>query len=224
MTYVWHWGVLSQYAGVFVSGASVTVVLTGLSIVFGTVLGVCVTLARRSSLPYIPLLARVYTELFQGVPILILLIWIYYVVPLLWGVIVSPFTAALLALTLHLSAYVAETIRGGIDALDRSQYESGVTLGLRPLQVVFLIVLPQAFRSVLPSLLGLYIETLKNSSLASIIAVNELLHNANMVISNTYRPLEVYTGVALVYLALIIPATSFARWAEKRVAQPRNTI
>ncbi len=222
--YVWQWGVLAQYSSVFLQGAFVTIALTLLTIVAGSVLGLLIALARRSSIVLLPQLSRIYIELFRGLPILVLLIWIFYVVPLLTGILLPPFIAAAISLILNLSAYIAETMRGGIESIPRNQYESGLTLGLRPLQVMRLIVLPQALRTVLPSLLGLYIETLKNSSLASVIAVNELLHRSNEIISTTYRPLEVYTAVALMYLAIIIPATYFSRLLEKHLAQKRRTI
>lgn len=222
--YDWQWGVVLQYKEVFIEGALVTIGLTLLAVVFGTLLGLGVGLARRSNIVLLPQLARVYTELFRALPILVLLIWIYYVLPLLLGIRLSPFEAAFIALTLNLSAYVAETIRASIEAIPRNQYESGITLGLHPIQVMFLIILPQAFRSALPNLMGLYITQLKNSSLASVIAVNELLHRSNAVISNSYRPLEIYTTVAVVYLAIIIPVTFLSSWIEKKLAQKtRNT-
>ena len=222
--YDWQWGVLLQYKDVFLEGALVTIWLTVLAIIVGTLLGLGVSLARRSGFILLPQLARIYTELFRGLPILVLLIWIFYVLPLLFGIMLSPFVAAFIALSLNLSAYVAETIRAGIDAIPRNQYESGITLGLHPFQVMFLIVLPQAFRNALPNLLGLYIEELKNSSLASVIAVNELLHRANEVISNTYRPLEIYTAVAVIYLAIVIPVTILSGVVEKRLAKQKRDI
>lgn len=222
--YTWQWGVIAQYKGVFLQGALVTLEVTLAAVVAGTVLGILVALARRSSIVLVPQAMRLYIELFRGLPILVLLIWIFYVLPLLLSLRLSPFWAAFVALALNLSAYVAETIRGGIDSIQRNQYESGLTLGLRPLQVMVLIVLPQAFRVSLPSLLGLYIETLKNSSLASVIAVNELLHRSNELISSTYRPLEIYTAVAAIYLAIVIPATLFSGWLESRLAKKQRTI
>ena len=222
--YDWQWGVILQYKNVFLQGALVTIELTFLAIVAGTLLGLLICLARRSNIVLLPQLARLYTELFRALPILVLLIWIFYVLPLLFGIMLSPFVAAFIALSLNLSAYDAETIRAGIEAIPRNQYESGITLGLHPFQVMFLIILPQAFRSALPNLLGLYIEELKNSSLASVIAVNELLHRANEVISNTYRPLEIYTAVAVIYLAIVIPTTYIASLVEKTLAKQTRNI
>lgn len=216
--YDWHWEVLSQYTDVFLQGALVTMGLTLLVILIGTALGICVGLMRKSENLITANIARAYTELFRALPILVLLIWIFYVAPMLWDIRLSPFAAACLALSVNLSAYIAETIRSGIEAIPKTQYESGITLGLTPLQVMLRIIFPQTLRIVLPNILGLYITQLKNTSLASIIAVNELLHRSNSVISNTYRPLEIYTAVALIYLAFILPATACAQMLEQRMS------
>ena len=165
-------------------------------------------------MPVLSFAARLYIELFRALPILVLLIWVYYVAPLLFNIRLSPFFSALLALSLNLSAFVAETVRAGIEAIPKAQLESGVVLGIRSFKVMRTIILPQAFRSMLPNLMGLYIAQLKNSSLASVIAVNELLHISNTLISNTYRPLEIYSAVAFGYLCLTIPFTLLANKLE----------
>ncbi|MEI7741395.1 MAG: amino acid ABC transporter permease [bacterium] len=222
--YEWQWSVILQYRDVFMQGALVTIGLTLLVILVGTGLGTILGLLRRSQLRVVSTVVRVYVELFRAVPILVLLIWIFYVLPLITNIRLSPFSAALVALSLNLSAYVAETMRAGINAIPKIQYESGIVLGLSPLQVMFQIILPQAFRSMLPNLLGHYITQLKNTSLASVIAVDELLHRSNIVISNSYRPLEVYTAVAVIYLALILPFTICASWMETGLARKVKQI
>ncbi|MEK7614939.1 MAG: amino acid ABC transporter permease [Patescibacteria group bacterium] len=222
--YDWDWNVVLDYKEVFFAGALTTIWLTLFVVVIGTLLGLILGLARRSSILLLPQIARVYVATFRALPILILLIWIYYVVPMVFHIQLSPFYAALLALSINLSAYVAETVRAGIEAIPKNQFDSGITLGLNRTQVMFYIILPQAFRSMLPNLLSLYITQLKNSSLASVIGMNELLHRSNLVISNTYRPLEVYTAVAAIYLAIIIPVTCLAGQWEKRLARKtKNT-
>ena len=222
--YDWQWNIIVQYKQVFIEGTLITLWLTLLVIIAGTVLGLGIALMRRSELVLVPEFARAYTELFRGLPILVLLIWIFYVVPLLFGIRLSPFIAGWLGLSFSLSAYVAETIRAGIESIPRNQYESGITLGLRPSQVLAHIILPQAFRNTLPSLLSLYIESLKNSSLTSVIAVTELMYRSNGIISNTYRPLEIYSAVAAIYLIIVIPVTMLAGMIENKLSkQTHNT-
>jgi polar amino acid transport system permease protein len=215
--YQWNWNVIGQYKYVFIEGAAVTLWLTFLVIILGTILGLLVGLMRRSKTPFVSTLAKIYIEIFRALPILVLLIWLYYVSPLLTGIQFSPFNTALFALAINLSAFVAETVRAGIESIPKNQFESGLTMGLSNVQTMFFIILPQAVKNMLPNLLGLYVNQLKNSSLASVIAVNEILHRSNSIISNTYRPLEVYTAVAIIYLILIIPFSLLASYAEKRI-------
>jgi polar amino acid transport system permease protein len=127
---------------------------------------------------------------------------------------------AAIAMTVNLSAFAAVTIRSGLEAVPRGQNEAALALGMNPSQVLFRIVLPQTARVLLPNLLGLYITMLKLSSLASVIAVYELLHSANTVISQVYRPLEIYTVIALIYLILVLPMSYLSKRLESRV-QPR---
>jgi polar amino acid transport system permease protein len=217
--YQWDWNIILQYKGVFLHGALITLWLTLLVVVLGSILGVLIGLLRRSSVPFFPIIAKIYIELFRALPILVLLIWLFYVSPILLGVQFSPFLTALIALSVNLSAFVAETVRASIESIPKHQFESGITLGLSSTQTMIFIILPQAVKNMLPNLLGLYVNQLKNSSLASVIAVGELLHRANSVISNTYRPLEIYTAVAVMYLLLIIPFTLLASWVEKRIGR-----
>ncbi len=216
--YLWDWSTILDHTNIFIHGAVVTVWLTALVILIGTVLGTVLGLLRRSEDPIVRIGVKIFIDLFRALPILVLLIWLYYVTPALLSWSISPFVAALIALSLNLSAFVAETVHAGIESIPKHQFESGRVLGLSHASVMMHIILPQAFRNMLPNLMGLYINQLKNSSLASVIAVNEILHQANTLISNTFRPLEIYTAVAVTYLILILPCTALARIIEKRLA------
>lgn len=220
--YVWNWNVIFDNLDIFFQGALTTLWLTLLVIIIGTILGTILGLLRRSRDPIISYAVKIFIDLFRALPILVLLIWIFYVTPTLVSWQVSPFIAALIALSLNLTAFVAETVRAGIDSVPKHQFESGVVLGLSPVGVMLRLILPQAIRNMLPNLMGLYINQLKNSSLASVIAVNEVLHQANILISNTFRPLEIYTGVAITYLILILPFSALARHVEKRIARKQK--
>ena len=222
--YQWDWNVISQYKYVFLQGALVTLWLTLLVVVFGTILGVLVGMVRRSKAPFIPTIAKIYIELFRAFPILILLIWFYYVAPIILGVQFSPFVTAVIALSISLSAFVAETFRAAVESIPKNQFESGITLGLSQMQTMFYIILPQALKNMLPNLLGLYVEQLKNTSLASVIAVGEVLHQASTISSTTYRPLEIYSVVAVIYLVLVIPFSVLASWVERRMNRKMRKI
>ena len=222
--YQWDWSIILQYRQVFIEGALTTLWLTLLVVVCGSLCGLLIGLMRRSTFPLFSVFAIAYIEIFRALPILVLLIWIYYVSPILIGVQFSPFITALIALSINLSAFVAETVRAAIESIPKNQFESGLTLGLSQTQTMFFIILPQALKNMLPNLLGLYVTQLKNSSLASVITVNELLHRSNAVISNTYRPLEVYTAVAVCYLLLILPLTILAGVVERRLARKTKKV
>ncbi len=217
--YIWDWNTILNHKDIFIYGAATTVWLTALVIVVGTILGTALGLLRRSEDPIVRTGTKIFIDLFRALPILVLLIWLYYVTPALLSWNISPFVAALIALSLNLSAFVAETVHAGIESIPKHQFESGRVLGLSHASVMVRIILPQAFQNMLPNLMGLYITQLKNSSLASVIAVNEILHQANILISNTFRPLEIYTAVAVTYLILILPCTAAARIIEKRLAR-----
>ncbi len=221
--YDWQWRIIWLNADVFLKGIAITVSLTVLCVFFGTALGVLLACCRRSKIEVLSMLSRIFIELFRALPILVVLIWIYYVLPTLFGPRLSPFAAAVLALSLNLAAFAAETVRAGIESVAHSQLESGLALGMTESQAMRRIVLPQAVRTMIPNLLGLYITEIKNSSLASIIAVGEVLHQANLLISDIYRPLEIYTTVALVYLLIILPLIGLLRYAEQRFARGTST-
>jgi polar amino acid transport system permease protein len=217
--YQWDWRLISVYKFVFLQGALVTLWLTFIAVILGTVLGVIIAFMKKSRNPIFSLFAKGYIELFRAVPILVLIIWVFYVIPILLNWRVSAFTAAIMALSINLAAFVAETVRAAIESIPNSQYESGQALGMTHRQIMFHIIIPQAIRNMIPNLMGLYVSELKNSSLASVIAVNELLHRSNILISETYRPLEIYTTVAVVYLIMIMPLGYLARVVEQHFSK-----
>lgn len=222
--YDWNWRIITLYKSVFIQGALVTIWLTFLVIILGTIIGIIFSFLKRSRINFLSILAKIYIEFFRSLPILVLLIWVYYVAPILFSWRLSGFVAALIALSLNLSAFVAETVRAGIESVPKEQLESGLSLGMSYWQTMFKIILPQTIRNITPNLLGLYINILKDSSLASIIAVNEILHRSNVLISQTFRPLEIYTTVAVVYLLIIVPFTLLANYWERRLKRRVKSI
>lgn len=214
--YSWNLSILWHYKQVFLEGALVTLWLALLSIICGTLLGAILAIVKGGENPVFSWLAHSYVKIFRALPTLVVLIWIYYALPGIIGLRLSPFIATVVTLSLHLSAFVPETIRSAIESIPKGQLESGLALGMTQGQTMRRIIVPQAIRTMIPNLFGLYITEIKNSSLASVIGVNEILHRSNIVISETYRPLEIYTGVALIYAAIIIPLMLFAQWYERR--------
>jgi len=212
--YDWDFNVVLQNKWVFVQGAWITLQVTFFTVGLGTVLGFLLGLGRSSKTRWIRFPISIYVETFLAIPILVLLIWIYYCGPLIAKIQLSGFWAAVLALSLSLSAFVAEIVRSAIMAVPNGHIEAARAVGMSRFQTMRKIVLPQAIRIMIPPLLSMYIATLKMSSLASVIAVYELLHSAQSIIMTSFRPLEVYTTVALVYIALVLPFSLLTRRFE----------
>jgi len=214
--YNWDFGVVLRHKGVFCQGAWMTLQITFFAIILGTVVGGILGWGRSSKRLWIRLLVSVYVELFLAIPILVLLIWIYYCGPILIGVNLSGFWTAVVTLSLTLSAFVAEIVRSGLLAVPSGHIEAARALGMSKTQTLRLITIPQAIRVMVPPLVTMYISTLKMSSLASVIAVYELLHAAQNLIMSSFRPLEIYTAVALSYVALVLPFAFLTRRYEAR--------
>jgi polar amino acid transport system permease protein len=193
------------------------VVLSFISIIVGTIPGIFLALARNARNLVLRLFSRVFIEIFLAIPVLVLLIWLYFCLPILMpGLRLSGFWVAILGFSLSLSAFVAETVRAGIESIPPGQTEAALSMGMTRNQITWRIVLPQAIRIIIPPLMTQYITCIKLSSLASIIAVNELLHLSGLLIMETFRPLEVYTATAIAYMAIILPLNLLVRSFEKR--------
>lgn len=215
VVYTWDFSVIFTYKEAILKGTLVTLELTFFSIIIGSIIGMIICLMKLSKNPILKYPAIVFIEVFQDLPLLVLFIWLFYALPPVFGINISAFSTALIGLSLNLGAFSAEIFRAGIISIPKGQTESSIALGLTKFQTMKDIILPQAKKVIIPPLTGRYIETIKLTSLASIIAVDELLHSGQNLISVSYRPLEVYTVIALLYLAIIIPLTLILRKLEK---------
>ncbi|MBU6511872.1 MAG: amino acid ABC transporter permease [Betaproteobacteria bacterium] len=212
--YHWHFNVIWQYRHELLAGLWYTVVFTVVCIVCGFLFGLLTALARISGLRALAVPVRALIELFRCTPLLVQLVWIYYALPVLTGLQLSAPVAAAMSLSLYGGAFYSEIIRGGILSIERGQSEAGQALGMMPLQVMRRIVLPQAFRKMVPPLVSQSIMQLKNTSLLSVIAVPDLLYQAQSAAQATYRPLELYTAAAVIYFLVLFPATLLAQKLE----------
>lgn len=219
MVYQWSFGFLARYTPLFISGVEVTLAYTVGTIALGMILGLAIGMARlsKSRLVNAPLVALI--EFFRCTPLLVLIIWFYYALPVLLNVQIPATLAAVLVLSLYTGAFYAEIFRGGILSIEPGQWDAARALGLRPWHVMRLAILPQAVRRMVPPLLNQSITQLKNTSLVSTIAVPDLLYQGTLITADTYRPLEVYTVVAAIYFVLLFPATRFVQYYEHRLAK-----
>ena len=218
MPYEWSFGFLWRYERLFVTGVEVTLAFTVGTIFLGLVIGLLVGLGRLSPsrLVNVPLVA--FIEVFRCTPLLVQIVWFYYALPVILGIQIPALVAATLVLSLYTGAFYAEIFRGGIVSIERGQWDAARALGLRRSAMMRLVVLPQAVRQMVPPFVNQSITQLKNTLLVSTIAVPDLLYQGQLITADTYRPLETYTVVALIYFALLFPATMLAQAYERRLA------
>lgn len=215
--YVWKFDVVWQYWDLFMWGLGLTVLYTIGSIVFGVFIGLITCAARLSSWKIFNYAARFYQEIFRCTPLLVQLLWFYYAFPLLVGIDIDNRVAAMLTLSLYVGAFYAEIFRGGILSIDKGQREAAAAIGMSPWQASTRIIMPQAFKRMLPSFINQSVIQFKNTSLISVISVADLAYMAAVVNSQTYRPLESYTVMALLYIVVLFPLTQAADWLERRL-------
>ena len=221
MGYQWSFGFLLRYTHLFVVGVEVTLAYTAGTVLLGLLLGLLIGMGRlsRSRLVNVPLIGLI--EVFRCTPLLVQIIWFYYALPVLLNVQVPAVVAATLVLSFYTAAFYAEIFRGGIISIERGQWDAARALGLRAWPLMRLVVLPQAVRRMVPPFLNQSIIQLKNTSLVSTIAVPDLLYQGTLITADTYRPLEVYTAVAVIYFVLLFPTTRLVQWYEGRLARGR---
>jgi polar amino acid transport system permease protein len=219
--YQWHFEVIVDYYPVFINGAWVTVQLTVFSFVIGIVLGFFLALARLSKRRLVNVPATVYVEAFRATPALVQLVWIYYALPIITGIRLSGFTSVGLGLGLHSAAYFGEIFRGGIQSIERGQVDAAKSVGMVHRQAMWRIILPQAVRRMIPPFMNEMANLIKLTTLGSVLAISELLHSSNVLITDTYRPLEVYTATAIIFAMIIYPLIAISRAIEKRWARGR---
>ena len=219
MHYQWDFYFLLRYAPLLWRGVLVTLGYTAATIFIGLIIGLLVGLGRlsRSRLLNIPLIA--FIEVFRCTPLLVQIVWFYYALPVLLGIQIPAVLAGMLTLSCYTGAFYAEIFRGGIISIEQGQWDAARAMGLRPWYVMRLVILPQAIRRMIPPFVNQSITQLKNTSLVSTIAVPDLLYNGTLITADTYRPLEVYTVIAVIYFALLFPSTLLAQAYERRLAK-----
>ncbi len=198
-------------------GLYYTITLSVTAILISIILGLLVALPGLASQRPAMLLNRVYVELVRAVPILVLILWVYYGLPQVADISISVFWAGVLALAISDSAFQAEIFRAGIQSIDRGQHEAAHSISLSYVDKMRYVILPQAIKRILPALGNQLVYMLKMSSLVSVIGMEELTRRANELVVTEYRPLEIYTVLVLEYLVLILVVSAAVRWFEMRM-------
>lgn len=201
---------------ILLMGAGVTIEITAFSVAIGFFIGLFVGIARISQFKILQIMAAVYADCIRGTPLLVQIFLIYFALPMAIGQRVEPFIAAVAACGINSGAYVSEIFRAGIQAIDVGQMEAGRSLGLTWWQTMRFIILPQAFKNILPPLGNEFIAMLKDSSLVSVIGFEELTRRGQLIIAQTYGSFEIWMTVAVLYLIMTMAISRIVAFLEKR--------
>ena len=196
-------------------GAVITTQIALIATIIGVVLGSIFGVAEASKSGFLRFVIGIYVTLFRGTPMLVQILFIYYVLPQ-FGLLIPPFWAASVAIGLNSAAYISQVVRSGISAVPKTQIEASQSLGAPPLKTMWLVVLPQAFRIVFPALGNELITLVKDSSLASVIGVMELSKEGSVIRSRTYDAFSILLAVSLIYLGLTAGLSFCFKKYEKR--------
>lgn len=212
-----NFSLVEPYVPMFVSGLVTTLQVTGAALVLAFALGTVIALLKV--LPCRPLRAVLdfYTSIFRGIPLIVLLFIAYFATPQVTGYKITMFAASVLTLGLNGSATVSETLRGGIEGVDRGQYDAARALGLPYVTMMADVIIPQALRSVAPSLVNEVITVLKSSSLVATIGLMDMMRAAESVQALTYRAFEPFLVVAVVYYVIVMALVAVSHSLERRL-------
>jgi glutamate/aspartate transport system permease protein len=213
-----EYGVVLKWHSLLLQGMGVSLALTGLAIIGGILLGVLLALMRLSRFAPLALAAGGYVNFFRAMPLILVIFWFYFLVPLLLGRPVGPFYSVLIAFTLFEAAYYSEIIRAGIQSVTRGQINAGLAVGLTYLQTMRHVVLPQAFRNMVPILVTQAIILFQDTSLVYVVGLRDFLTTADMIVSIDNRPVELYTFAAAVYLVICLTGSLWVRRLRRRYA------
>ena len=204
------------------SGLTTTIYISIISIIISMILGFIVAIPSLAKSKFLTYINVGYVEIVRAIPLLVLILWIYYGLPIMTGISFSPFVSGIIALAISESAFQAEIFRAGINSIKKAQWEAGSSLGFSFFKRLRLVILPQAIKNILPALGNQFVYVLKMSSLVSIIGIGDLTRKANELVVTTYRPLEIYTFLILEYLVLILIVSYFVRRFENKLKQDSN--
>jgi len=211
------WSVVWQHRDALIAGTATTFLLTIATMAIAVPCGIVVAVLRLYAWRPARALATGYVELFRNLPLILLVYWAFYVLPILTGVGLSPLATGLAALSLNVTAYNAETFRAGINSIRRGQVEAAMALGMTRVQALRRVIVPQALRRILPVLASTWVSLFKDTSLVSVIAVTELAYVSMQVRAQTFRVLEMLTAMAVLYWLLGYPQAKLVDWMQRRM-------
>ena len=212
------WSVVWQHREALVAATGTTILLTIATMAIAVPCGLIVAALRLYAWAPVRTLATAYVELFRNLPLILVVFWAFYVLPILTGLGLSPLATGLAALALNVTAYNAETFRAGINSIRRGQSEAALALGMSRVQALRRVIVPQSVRRITPVLASTWVSLFKDTSLVSVIAVSELAYSAMQVRAQTFRVLEMLTAMAAIYWLLGYPQAKLVDWIQRRYA------
>lgn len=204
-----------DFLPILLQGAAMTIGLAICALIIATVFGLVLALMRYSGSRFLSFISRTFINVVRGIPILVQLFYIYFVLPE-FGIDLTAFQAGAIGLGIAYSCYMAENFRAGLEAVDKGQIEAAQTIGMGWAMMMWRVILPQAFRTVLPPYGNTMIMLLKDTSQASVITVAEMTFKGKVLAASTFENMTVYSLVALLYLGMCIPLFILAWWLERR--------
>ena len=216
MGYIWDFSVIVLHPSEWLRGLFVTMTYAIATVAAGLMMGVVCGMSMLSRYRILTSPLYGYVHLFRCTPLLIQIVWFYYALPVVIGVNLPAWLAAGLGLTLYMGAFSAEIFRAGIMSIDKGQWQAARALGMLPGRMMRRIILPQATRRMLPPFVNQSVLQLKNTSLLSVVAVPDLMYTGTLLVSETFRPLEVYTSLAAFYFIILYPLQKLAKLLERR--------
>lgn len=210
------WAIIWSSLPALMRGAWITILLTVLTMLLAVPLGILLALMRESRFRPVAGLATAYVELMRNLPIILVVYWAFYVLPMISGWALSPFATGLVALVANNAAYNSETFRSGIRSIRKGQSEAALALGMSDWQAFRKVVLPQAIRRVTPILATTWVTLFKDTSLVSVIAVGDLAHTAMQIRSQSFRVIELLTAMAAIYWLLGYPQAKIVDWINRK--------
>jgi polar amino acid transport system permease protein len=210
--------VITEHWRFLASGIGITLVLSVVSGATSIAAGFVVALLRLYGPRWLRPIVVLYIDSMRAIPVLVVLVWTFFALPIVTGLTMPPFFSALIGLTVHLAAYVAEIVRAGVESVRPGQTRASLALGMSRAQIVRRIILPQAIVRMLPAFGSLLSITIKDTAIASVIAVPELMRQSETLAGQSFQPIEVYTFAMLVYFVILFPVTRGVDMFYRRVA------
>lgn len=207
-----------NYHSDILSGLKITLTASLIALVCSLIIGTFMAIFQVSKTKWLKRIGNIYVNLFRNLPLLIVVMFLFVVMPL-YGIQFDGITAGTIGLTLYTSAFIADTVRAGIEGIPKGQMEAGLASGLSYSQVMRLIVLPQAFKIVIPPLGNQFINLVKNSSILAMVTGADLMYQGDLVASATFNTIGTYTLIGLIYLALTLPLSYLMKYLEVRLAK-----